>query len=68
MDGIEPLQHANQFFLGILHPHRTGDKDLTRELAALRREGQSGKPRMGFFIGVIAAVVLMIILFVLKGQ
>lgn len=49
-------------FLGILRPHRTGDRDLVVELARIRAQAKSGKPRPLFYVGVAAAIGFMLLL------
>jgi hypothetical protein len=53
-------------FLGILRPHRVGDRDLAVELAVLRAETRRGRPRPIFYVGVITALVFMMILLLTK--
>lgn len=54
------------FFLGVLRPHRTGDRDLLGDLEAIRRQSQRARPRPQFYIGVACALILMIALLVLR--
>ena len=49
-------------FLGILRPHRTGDRDLVVELAQIRASSKRGKPRPLFYAGVAAAMGFMLLL------
>lgn len=49
-------------FLGVLRPHRTGDRDLAVRVATAKAEAARGRPRPRFFIGVGAAMILMVIL------
>jgi len=49
-------------FLGILKPHRTGDRDLIVELARTRSEIKRGRPRPVFYIGVAGALGFMLLL------
>jgi hypothetical protein len=53
-------------FLGIMRPHRTGDTDLTAELAALAKEARRGRPRPGFYVGVAVALTSMLLLLLLR--
>ena len=55
------------FFLGVLRPHRTGDRDMLGELEALRRQIKKGRPRPHFYVGVVVALVLMFILLVTRS-
>jgi hypothetical protein len=50
------------FFLGVLQPHRTGDRDLVTELTRLRREAKRARPRASFYIGVVVALGFMAVL------
>jgi hypothetical protein len=52
------------FFLGVLRPHRTGDRDLVADLTRLRREARRARPRPIFYVGVIAALGFMVLLLV----
>ena len=51
-------------FLGILRPHRTGDRDLIADLARLKRESRRARPRPIFYVGVVAALAFMVLLLV----
>lgn len=53
-------------FLGILRPHRTGDRDLVNALARTRSEAKTGKPRARFYLAVIAALGAMLSLVALR--
>ncbi len=53
-------------FLGILRPHRVGDRDLAVELALLKSEARRGKPRLAFYAGVVMALVFMLVLLAMK--
>src|SRR5215510_9861128 len=53
-------------FLGVMRPHRTGDRDLVTRLAMARAEAQAGRPRARFYLGVAAALVFMALLVVLR--
>lgn len=55
------------FFLGVLRQHRTGDSQLVAELAQLRRETRRARPRPQFYLGVAAALALMIALLLRRG-
>jgi hypothetical protein len=46
-------------FLGVLKPHRSGDRDLVTDLGRIREQARRGRPRVLFYIGVIAALVFM---------
>jgi hypothetical protein len=46
-------------FLGVLRPHRTGDRDLVAGLEDARAEAKSGKPRRRFYLAVTCALVAM---------
>jgi hypothetical protein len=57
-------------FLGVLRPHRTGDRDLVTALAQARSDAKSGKPRPRFYVSValaLAAMATLILLRHLKG-
>jgi hypothetical protein len=54
------------FFLGVLRPHRTGDRDLLTDLEQIRRQSQRGRPRPQFYLGVACALILMVALLVLR--
>ena len=49
-------------FLGVLRPHRTGDRDIVVALAQAQTEAKVGKPRARFYIGVMIALVAMFVL------
>lgn len=56
--------------LGVLRPHRTGDRDLVSSLASARSDAKAGKPRPRFYISValaLAAMATLILLRNLKG-
>jgi hypothetical protein len=53
-------------FLGIVRPHRTGDRDLIVELAMLRSQTRRGRPRGVFYVGVVTALVFMLLLLALR--
>jgi hypothetical protein len=46
-------------FLGVLRPHRTGDRDLATALGIARADARAGRPRRRFYIGVLIALILM---------
>lgn len=46
-------------FLGVLRPHRTGDRDLVNLLAEARSDAKSGKPRGRFYLAVALALLAM---------
>jgi hypothetical protein len=49
-------------FLGVLRPHRTGDRDIALMLAQTRVEATAGKPRARFYVGVFIALAAMLVL------
>jgi predicted membrane channel-forming protein YqfA (hemolysin III family) len=53
-------------FLGVLRPHRTGDRDLVTALAQARADAKSGKPRGRFYLAVALALVAMMGLLLLR--
>jgi len=53
-------------FLGVMRPHRTGDRDLVTRLALTRSESRTGRPRARFYLGVAAALAFMAALVVLR--
>ena len=53
-------------FLGVLRPHRTGDRDLVGALAQARTDAKAGKPRRRFYIAVALALAAMGVLVVLR--
>lgn len=51
-------------FLGVLRPHRTGDRVLVADLGRLRSDARRGKLRPAFFLGVSVSVgFLLFIIF-----
>ena len=57
-------------FLGVLRPHRTGDRDLVGKLGQARSDAKLGKPRPRFYLSValaLAAMATLILLRHLKG-
>jgi hypothetical protein len=53
-------------FLGVLRPHRTGDRDLVTALAQARADAKSGKPRGRFYVAVAIALGAMAALLLLR--
>ena len=53
-------------FLGVLRPHRTGDRDLVTRLAQARVDAKAGKPRSRFYLAVAIALAAMCILIVTR--
>jgi hypothetical protein len=53
-------------FLGVLRPHRTGDRDLVGALAQARADAKAGKPRARFYLAVAFALVAMLVLITLR--
>jgi hypothetical protein len=53
-------------FLGVLRPHRTGDRDLVGALAQARTDAKTGKPRKRFYIAVTIALCAMGVLIILR--
>lgn len=53
-------------FLGVLRPHRTGDRDLVDALTRARSDAKTGKPRPRFYIAVGIALVAMLTLILLR--
>lgn len=49
-------------FLGVLRPHRTGDRDLVVALAQARADARAGRPRRQFYLGVALALGAMVAL------
>lgn len=45
--------------LGVLRPHRTGDRELLTEIAMIKQQSSSGRPRSGFYLGVAIAIIAM---------
>jgi hypothetical protein len=46
-------------FLGVLRPHRTGDRDLVARLGQARANAKAGKPRRRFYLSVALALAAM---------
>ncbi len=53
-------------FLGVLRPHRTGDRDLVTTLATARTDAKTGKPRPRFYLAVGLALAAMGALILLR--
>ena len=53
-------------FLGVLRPHRTGDRDLVNQLARARADAKTGKPRPRFYVAVVLALGAMATLILLR--
>lgn len=53
-------------FLGVLRPHRTGDRDLVTRLAMTRQEAARGRPRLRFHLAVVTALGMMAVLVYLR--
>jgi hypothetical protein len=53
-------------FLGVLRPHRTGDRDLVARLARARADARKGKPRARFYLAVAAALGAMLAILLLR--
>jgi hypothetical protein len=53
-------------FLGVLRPHRTGDRDLVGTLAQARADAKAGRPRPRFYIAVALALAAMASLILLR--
>ncbi len=53
-------------FLGVLRPHRTGDRDLVVTLAQARSDAKAGKPRHRFYLAVALALGAMAALILLR--
>lgn len=56
------------FFLGVLRPHRTGDRDLLADLEQIRRQSRRARPRPQFYVGVGFALILMVALLILRRE
>lgn len=57
-------------FLGVLRPHRTGDRDLVGRLGWARSDTKAGRPRRRFYLSValaLAAMATLVLLRHLKG-
>jgi hypothetical protein len=53
-------------FLGVLRPHRTGDRDLATAIGIARADARSGRPRRRFYAGVMVALILMAALLIAR--
>jgi hypothetical protein len=53
-------------FLGVLRPHRTGDRDLVTALAQARADAKAGKPRGRFYLAVALALAAMCLLILVR--
>ncbi len=53
-------------FLGVLRPHRTGDRDLLTTLALARQDAARGRPRLRFHLAVVTALGMMAVLVYLR--
>jgi hypothetical protein len=53
-------------FLGVLKPHRSGDRDLVTDLGRIREQARRGRPRALFYVGVVAALAFMATLLALR--
>jgi hypothetical protein len=53
-------------FLGVLRPHRTGDRELVARLTRARAEARAGKPRGRFYLAVAVALGAMIVLALIR--
>ena len=53
-------------FLGVLRPHRTGDRDLVAALARARADAKASKPRPRFYVSVGLALVAMVALIAMR--
>ena len=53
-------------FLGVLRPHRTGDRDLVTKLGQARSDAKAGKPRRRFYVSVAVALGAMATLILLR--
>ena len=53
-------------FLGVLRPHRTGDRDLVTRLGIIRQDAARGRPRLRFHVAVVTALGMMALLVYLR--
>jgi hypothetical protein len=53
-------------FLGVMRPHRTGDRDLVTRLAVARADAVRGRPRVRFYVGVVCALAFMAAMVLLR--
>lgn len=49
-------------FLGVMSPHRTGDRDLVAELGRMKADAKRGRPRPVFYAAVVLALAFMLLL------
>ena len=52
--------------LGVLRPHRTGDRDLVTRLAIAQRDAKTGRPRVRFYVSVALAIGAMTVLVIVR--
>ncbi|MGE0869831.1 MAG: hypothetical protein AB7P03_14800 [Kofleriaceae bacterium] len=55
-------------FLGVLRPHRTGDRDLVVSLAQARADAKTGRPRPRFYLAVAFALIAMVVLSLMRAK
>ncbi len=55
-------------FMGVLRPHRTGDRDLVTRLAMMRADAKSGRPRSRFYLAVGVALAAMVALVLFRNM
>lgn len=55
-------------FLGILSPHRTGDRDLVADLGRMKADAKRGRPRPLFYLSVVLALAFMLLLMLTRYQ
>ena len=53
-------------FLGVLRPHRTGDRDLVAALGQARTDAKLGRPRSRFYVAVAFALAAMATLILVR--
>lgn len=53
-------------FVGLLKQHRTGDRELQRDLDRLRRDARRSAPRPSFYVAVTSALLFMGLLVFLR--
>lgn len=54
-------------FMGVLRPHRTGDRDLVTRLALMRADAKTGRPRLRFYLAVAVALGAMVSLVLFRN-
>jgi hypothetical protein len=54
--------------LGVLRPHRTGDRDLVTTLALEAKEAKRGRPRTSFYLAVALALAAMTLLIAMRHR